>query len=69
MTRMANINPTKFYQEVRQETAKVTWPSRKETVTTTVMVFLMVVAVSLFLSFADQVIAWLLKMVLGIGAA
>ena len=69
MTRMANINPTKFYQEVRQETAKVTWPSRKETITTTIMVFLMVVAVSLFLSFADQVIAWLLKMVLGIGAA
>jgi preprotein translocase subunit SecE len=64
---MARTSPLKFIQEVRQETAKVTWPSRKETVTTTAMVFLMVVVVSLFLSFADWIIAQALKLVLGIG--
>ena len=65
---MAKVSPAKFFQEVRQETSKVTWPSRKETVTTTAMVFVMVVIVSLFLSFADWIIANALKLVLGIGA-
>jgi preprotein translocase subunit SecE len=65
---MAKVSPVKFFQEVRQETAKVTWPSRKETVTTTAMVFVMVVIVSLFLSLADWIIANALKLVLGIGA-
>jgi preprotein translocase subunit SecE len=65
---MARVSPAKFIEEVRQETAKVTWPSRKETITTTAMVFLMVVVVSVFLSFTDWVIAYLLKLVLGIGA-
>jgi preprotein translocase subunit SecE len=65
---MAKTSPTKFIQEVRQETSKVTWPSRKETFTTTAMVFVMVVVVSLFLSFADWIIANALRLVLGIGA-
>lgn len=65
---MAKVSPVQFFREVRQETAKVTWPSRKETVTTTAMVFLMVVAVSVFLSFADWIIGQALKLVLGIGA-
>ncbi len=65
---MARTSPAKFIQEVRQETSKVTWPSRKETVTTTAMVFLMVVLVSVFLSVIDWVIATGLKLVLGIGA-
>jgi preprotein translocase subunit SecE len=64
---MAKVSPAKFIQEVRQETAKVTWPSRKETVTTTAMVFVMVVVVSLFLSVTDWLIAQALKLVLGIG--
>ena len=65
---MAKTSPAKFIQEVRQETSKVTWPSRKETFTTTAMVFVMVVVVSLFLSFADWTIANALRLVLGIGA-
>jgi preprotein translocase subunit SecE len=65
---MAKTSPAKFIQEVRQETSKVTWPSRKETFTTTAMVFVMVVVVSLFLSFADWIIANALRLVLGIGA-
>jgi preprotein translocase subunit SecE len=65
---MARTSPVEFIQEVRQETAKVTWPSRKETVTTTAMVFLMVVFVSVFLSLVDWAIGSGLKVVLGVGA-
>ena len=65
---MAKTSPAKFIQEVQQETRKVTWPSRKETLVTTGMVFVMVVVVSLFLSFADWIIANALRLVLGIGA-
>jgi preprotein translocase subunit SecE len=65
---MARTSPAKFIQEVRQETAKVTWPSRKETITTTIMVFIMVVIVSLFLSFADYLIGTAMKAILGGGA-
>jgi len=50
---MVRTSPAKFIQEVQQETRKVTWPSRKETVTTTIMVFIMVVIVSVFLSVVD----------------
>jgi preprotein translocase subunit SecE len=65
---MARTSPAHFIQEVRQETAKVTWPSRKETITTTAMVFLMVVLVSVFLSLADWIIGNGLKVILGGGA-
>jgi preprotein translocase subunit SecE len=65
---MAKTSPAKFIQEVQQETRKVTWPSRKETLVTTGMVFVMVVVVSLFLSFTDWIIANALRLVLGIGA-
>ena len=50
---MARTSPAEFVQQVRQETRKVTWPTWKETYTTTLMVFVMVVLVSVFLSVAD----------------
>jgi preprotein translocase subunit SecE len=63
---MADLNPVKFLQEVRQEVGKVTWPSRQETLISTVMVLVMVAAASLFFLAADQIIAffvqWLLKL-------
>ncbi len=65
---MARTSPAKFIQEVQQETRKVTWPSRKETVTTTAMVFIMVVVVSVFLSFADYIIGNAMRLILGSGA-
>ena len=48
-------SPFKFLQEVRSETDKVTWPSRRETAITTVMVFVMVAIASVFFLLADQV--------------
>jgi preprotein translocase subunit SecE len=64
---MAKVSPFKFMQEVRQETEKVTWPSRRETAITTVMVFIMSAVAALFFLFADQLIRMLVTLVLGIG--
>ncbi|MBV9979254.1 preprotein translocase subunit SecE [Bradyrhizobium sp.] len=65
---MARTSPFKFLQEVRAETQKVTWPSRRETMITTVMVFVMVAVTSIFFLVADQVIRVLVTFVLGIGS-
>ncbi len=63
---MAALNPIKFLQEVRQEVGKVTWPSRQETLISTVMVLGMVALASIFFLASDQVIAWLVQAVLAI---
>ena len=55
---MARTNPLQFIQQVRAETAKVVWPSRRETALTTVMVFIMAVIAASFFFFVD----WLLQM-------
>jgi preprotein translocase subunit SecE len=64
---MAKVSPFKFLQEVRAETQKVTWPSRRETMITTLMVFIMVAAASVFFLLADSVIRYFITFVLGIG--
>jgi preprotein translocase subunit SecE len=53
---MAKFSPFKFLQEVRAETDKVTWPTRRETAITTAMVFVMVFVSAVFFFLADQVI-------------
>jgi preprotein translocase subunit SecE len=60
------VSPFRFLQEVRSETAKVTWPTRRETMITTIMVFVMVTFASIFFFFADQIIRYLITLVLGI---
>ena len=64
---MAKVNPGQFVREVRQEVDKVTWPTRKETGVTTVMVFIMVVLLMIFFFFVDQILAWGIKLILGVG--
>jgi preprotein translocase subunit SecE len=66
---MARTSPFKFLQEVRAETNKVTWPSRRETMITTAMVFVMAALMSVFFLIADQIIRLLVTTVLGIGAS
>ncbi len=63
---MADLNPVKFLQEVRQEVGKVTWPSRQETLISTVMVLAMVALASVFFLAADQVISWAVQWLLAI---
>ncbi len=64
---MAKTSPFEFIQQVRREVAKVTWPSRKETTITTIMVFVFVFLVAIFFFFVDQVLSWGVKLVLGLG--
>jgi preprotein translocase subunit SecE len=65
---MAKLSPAKFLQEVRQEVARVTWPSRKETTVTTAMVFVMVFVAAIFFFLVDQILSQGVRMVLGLGA-
>ena len=64
---MAKISPFKFLQEVRAEGEKVTWPTRRETLITTIMVFVMVAIASVFFLVADQIMRFAVTLVLGIG--
>ena len=62
---MAKYNPGQFIQEVRQEVAKVTWPTWKEVWITTIMVLVMVTLAAIFFLLTDQVIGWLMQVMLG----
>ena len=64
---MARVNPGQFIREVRREVSKVTWPTRKETMVTTGMVFLMVFLAAIFFFLVDQVLALFVRLVLGLG--
>jgi preprotein translocase subunit SecE len=64
---MAKLNVAEFAQEVRQEASRVTWPSRKETMVTTGMVFLMVFIAAAFFFVVDQVMSHAVRLVFGIG--
>lgn len=64
---MARTNPLVFLQQVRSEATKVTWPTRRETIITTVMVFIMVVLATIFFFMADQVLSYGVSFVLGFG--
>ena len=63
---MAKIDPFKFLQEVRAEGEKVTWPTRKETTITPIMVFVMVFVASIFFLAADQIMRLGVGFLLGI---
>jgi preprotein translocase subunit SecE len=62
----SKTNPMTFLRQVRSETSKVTWPSRRETVISTAMVLVMVVFAALFFFAADQLIGWLIRLVLNV---
>ncbi|WP_417585662.1 preprotein translocase subunit SecE [Pelagibacterium sp.] len=63
---MARTNPFTFFQQVRSEVAKVVWPTRNETLISTVMVLVMVVFASLFFLAADQIIQFFVGLILSI---
>jgi preprotein translocase subunit SecE len=64
---MARTSPFEFIQQVRTEVAKVTWPTRRETVVTTAMVLAMSIAVALFFLAADWVLSNVVTLILGFG--
>jgi len=63
---MAKLNPLEFVQEVRQETAKVTWPTWNEVWITTLMVLIMVSLASLFFTLTDLGLGTVVQYVLNI---
>ena len=63
---MAKINPLEFAREVREETSKVTWPTRRETMISTVMVLIMVVLASVFFFLVDSILHYGVNAVLGL---
>ena len=62
---MANL--VKFFREVRLESAKVTWPTRKETIQGTLMVFVMVAIAALFFVVVDNILGLGVRQILGFG--
>ena len=57
-----------YLKGVRAELGKIHWPSRKETTTTTIMVFVMAAIVAVFLFVVDQIVAQLIQFILGINS-
>ena len=60
-------NPFVFLQQVRSETAKVTWPSRRETMVSTLMVMVFACLAAIFFFASDQLMAFAIELILGIG--
>ena len=61
---MAKTNPFQFIQQVRAEAAKIVWPTRREVLLTTIMVFVMAALTALFFSVVDLLIKGGLQMIL-----
>ena len=59
-------SPIEFFRQVRQEANKVTWPSRKETLVTGAMVFVMVTICGIFFLVVDQVLSLAIRLLLGV---
>jgi len=59
--------PLEFFRQVRSEGKKISWPSRQETTISTIMVFIMVFIAAVFLYFSDQVIAMVVRFIMGFG--
>ena len=64
---MAKLDPAQFVREVRQEAARVTWPSRKETLITTGLVLGLSTLAAIFFLIVDQLIQLAMRLVFGIG--
>lgn len=61
------VGPLQFFRQVRSEVKKITWPSRHETMVSTIAVFIMVFFASVFMYFADQIMAFLVRSVIDLG--
>lgn len=63
---MARVNPGEFLRQVRAETGKVSWPTRKETVTTGIMVLIMTALLGIFFFAVDSAFAAIVSSLLGL---
>jgi preprotein translocase subunit SecE len=63
---VAKVNPGEFFRQVRAETAKVVWPTRRETMTTALMVVIMTTLLGLFFFGVDSAFSALVRALLGL---
>lgn len=61
------ISPIQFVQQVKREVSKVTWPTRKEVITTSIMTFILVMLAAGFFLLVDQVLVRVVRLILGLG--
>jgi preprotein translocase subunit SecE len=62
---MANPSPGLFVRQVRQELAKVTWPSRRETTVSVVVVFVMCFILAIYFLIVDKILSWGVSLIFG----
>jgi preprotein translocase subunit SecE len=63
-TALAKVNPGEFIRQVRAETAKVVWPTGRETMITVVMVIIMTALLGIFFFGVDSFFSWVVKTLL-----
>jgi preprotein translocase subunit SecE len=68
LPRAPRVSIAQYVRNVKQELAKVSWPSKKETKITTLMVFIMVIISAMFFFIVDQLLSYGIRLVLGLGA-
>ncbi len=59
-------NPLRFLQEVKQEAFKITWPTKKDTITGSLMVFVLASLAAVFFLLLDQILKFFLNLILAI---
>jgi len=64
---MAKTSPAQFVRQVRQEISRITWATRRETISATITVFVMATIAALFFLLVDLVLSRLVQLVLGFG--
>ena len=63
-----SVGPITFARQVEAEGRKVTWTSTPETIQATIMVVVMSIIVAMFLFLSDQLIAWVIRLLTGLGS-
>ena len=61
------MKPIRYLQEIKSEITKVTWPTRRETTVTSLMVLIFVFVAAIFFLITDRILSWIVALILGIG--
>ncbi|MBQ8630764.1 MAG: preprotein translocase subunit SecE [Alphaproteobacteria bacterium] len=64
---MAKVSPIQFFRQVKQEVKKVTWPTKKEVIQTSIMVLVIVAIAATFFFVVDQILGWGVQKIFMIG--
>ena len=61
------MKPIRYLQEIKSEITKVTWPTRRETTVTSLMLLIFVFVSAIFFLISDRILSWIVALILGIG--